>query len=438
MSKKIAAVSFANYVQGCNETLETILNSKQIETKNEALIHNIEKVGDLVNPNYDFDAEYTMDSYLKKMLDDYEADPLLERNGGPYKYCIYWVLTTKYETSYFNYATAYSGARAIYFSDGTEIVNKTQSTYTHTWDTTKDVDQLDDGTKVRWVKKYGSELNSSTHAPSMMYPQSTIASTDESPVIMIINDAYSNTMSNSKGHQFIANLPFLRVFVYGHEVVPSQPGGSGSGSGTFYTCTQLEYIKCYNAAVINASSGYFLRNCYNLYKLDMQLKTYANNVGFITGSSTRSFKVVNDDFIALGGSFTKPAPRPGLIDPKNVPLDLVYSTTTSPFITSGHTISTTYPFVNPSTSDGITAILVYGSVYIKNIVIPPGFKYNLNISSCTQLSEEAYINIFNNLADLTESETRTITLGSYVVIKASTVAIALNKNWTISGGIIID
>ena len=63
-----------------------------------------------------------------------------------------------------------------------------------------------------------------------------------------------------------------------------------------------------------------------------------------------------------------------------------------------------------------------------------GMKVSFNISNSTLLSSSELVKIFNNLADLTNSSSQTLTLGTTLLAKLTDEekAIATNKNWTLA------
>ena len=63
-----------------------------------------------------------------------------------------------------------------------------------------------------------------------------------------------------------------------------------------------------------------------------------------------------------------------------------------------------------------------------------GMKVSFNLSYSTLLSESELVKIFNNLADLTNSNSQTLTLGTTLLSKLTDEekAIATNKNWTLA------
>ena len=63
-----------------------------------------------------------------------------------------------------------------------------------------------------------------------------------------------------------------------------------------------------------------------------------------------------------------------------------------------------------------------------------GMKVSFDISKSTLLSESELVKIFNNLADLTNSSSQTLKLGTTLLAKLTDEekAIATNKNWTLA------
>ena len=63
-----------------------------------------------------------------------------------------------------------------------------------------------------------------------------------------------------------------------------------------------------------------------------------------------------------------------------------------------------------------------------------GMKVSFSLSDSTLLSESELVKIFNNLADLTNSSSQTLTLGTTLLAKLTDEekAIATNKNWTLA------
>ena len=59
---------------------------------------------------------------------------------------------------------------------------------------------------------------------------------------------------------------------------------------------------------------------------------------------------------------------------------------------------------------------------------------DLDISSCTKMEKEAIVEVLNNLKDLSGQTSKTLTLGSTLLVKLTTTdkLIATNKNWVLS------
>ena len=63
-----------------------------------------------------------------------------------------------------------------------------------------------------------------------------------------------------------------------------------------------------------------------------------------------------------------------------------------------------------------------------------GMKVSFDLSNSTLLSESELVKILNNLSDLTNSSSQTLTLGTTLLAKLTDEekAIATNKNWTLA------
>lgn len=447
MSKKIEAAVFANYVQGCNEALENILNTKQIETRNNPLITNIEKVGRLINPNHDTNLDtYILDSYFQKMIKEYEEDPLLEMNGGIYKGCVYYIFNT------INDSVALYNLGYTVYSDG-EISTETSNRsilIEHIWDKTKDVDKLDDGTIVRWVKLYSKSIPSSSYYIANGQPHSSRTSTDISGVVFVINDLSTIAAcgNSAMGHGYFKRTltPHLRGIVIGKRVTQSSQMVYISASGyAFWDIPSLEYIKIYNT--ISWTTGCrLIQGCNNLKKLDFKIKNGAWGQNGTLIGDCKANVFIPADFVtgesnSTGTVFDK---YYGDVMP-NIPLDAPFSRSSSLSSGLGETYfgeiycaETTFPMRSINTTHPTETILAYSGPNIKNIIVPKDFSYSIYIPNLPKLTLESLTSLFNNLADMTNSDTRILKFSSYQYIPKKLVDIAVNKNWTVTGAIIYE
>ena len=130
---KIKAVDFAKYVENAKNYGKDILKSKGVKVEdNKSLSYYIEHTNDLP----DKEEEYQHDSYFAKIIEDYENDPLLQRNGGQYAGCAYYVIRAMYDTSFVPSTSLWSDT-LLKTSDGQEIILPKEN-YTITWDKTKE------------------------------------------------------------------------------------------------------------------------------------------------------------------------------------------------------------------------------------------------------------------------------------------------------------
>ena len=72
---------------------------------------------------------------------------------------------------------------------------------------------------------------------------------------------------------------------------------------------------------------------------------------------------------------------------------------------------------------------------LQTIVLPEGFKYDINLYESTNIKRECVLDLFNKCAPLTEGESHTITLPNAYksnILTDAEIAIATNKGWTVN------
>ena len=192
---QIDSYDFARYVESCKESLNTVLNAKQITiSRSKSLASHIVQVASL--PSKEIIQPMSSDNYFSEfanIMEDYENDNLLVENGGEYNACIFCLFSDIGETTYID--KAYVGATKYLdvFSDGQTISSGNDQDYTKTWDTTKDL-LREDGTKYRWLKRYIKHSANSNISCNLCLGKSTSSTTDYSIIGVLYNGCGLNNL----------------------------------------------------------------------------------------------------------------------------------------------------------------------------------------------------------------------------------------------------
>ena len=85
-------------------------------------------------------------------------------------------------------------------------------------------------------------------------------------------------------------------------------------------------------------------------------------------------------------------------------------------------------------AENVSSISISCCYALKDIVVPFNFNTALNVNGICELYHDSIVAILNNLADLSDSSAKTLTLGATNLAKLTDEekAIATNKNWTLA------
>ena len=447
---KIKAVDFAKYVDDNRKLGIDILNSKNINSTNHdslnTVINNIAKLPDSPKEEtkYDYPQEF------KDLISAYENDPLLEMNGGEYNKCVYYGLENDYDKSVIY---AYIDMLVI-TSDGQYITPTSTGAITITWDTTKDLIR-ENGKGWRWIKVYrtvGSNFEKSNNLEIYgCYPETNVLY--KSPLKFVLIDGIHKITSGSQSYYNI-NRTDIECIVLGKSSPYVVLGTSQTtdlskptyeeGNSIYINKGSLRYfknlngiagiIKCNNKVVFDKLEGMFSLVSNIMYDgvIDLVLNNDDIYLDLNSIKNGDSYRLFNDTLQAngkyLGNSFNSNicGVRINKLLFPNIEEWGTYSIATQyiPFLE--------YIYIGDSLTTSFT--LPHQLLNIKYIRIPTNYAYDLSLSTAYTLTKECVLDIFNQIADLTNSTTLTLKLASRYkyILTDEELAIATNKNWTIS------
>lgn len=410
---KIKAVDFAKYVNDAKNYQKDILINKGVEVENnKSLLYYVEKTNEL--PNKDPDAEYIMDSYFAQMEEEYDKDPLLTKNGGEYEGCNYYIINTRYDTTYFP-AIGSSSTYLIKTSDGQEFTNS-NTAFTIQWDISKDTDALDDGTPVRWIKIYATTIQYNKKVGGC-YPSN---STSNPPSLLYLIYGFSKNLNatSSRVVESYAQNQLLRGVILSDNV-------NSSTYTIVYNCYSLEYLGIRNNSF--ATPG-IVDSGFSLKKLDY------NSIDLTTGTSP---VLLSDAYVLEKADF-------GNVDASKVNFNYSsgsladYSHSLKhlimPDVYNEVSIPECFSLEFLDLKKCLSDITISGTYNLKNVIISKDWDVGLKLSSAYKLTKDSILSIFNNVKDLTDSDTKTLTFSKYLAydLTEEELAIATNKNWTVT------
>ena len=234
---KIDALDFTKYVESNRQIAIDILKAKNVDIEKTSSLSNIvNKINYLPDRPVPDDEYFGYPQEYKALLEDYENDPLLTRNGGEYTKCVFYGLENRYDTTYLYLSSVTSNCRII-TSDGQDITQLTTN-FMITWDVSKDLTR-ENGNGWRWIKLYYSGTNA--NAPtSGCYPDMT---TDYlSPLFFLLIDGWSVAGSVNNVHWgSIKNSP-IECLVIGYNTNSIHFGSTSVNTENYNKITYLEHI----------------------------------------------------------------------------------------------------------------------------------------------------------------------------------------------------
>lgn len=414
---KIKAVDFAKYVEDGRVLSKNLLRAKGVDADDNRNLHYyINKFS--VLPNKPTPEEFVLDSYFTKFREDFNNDPLRTANGGEYLGCAYFIIAAKYDTSYIanTLLTNAASSRPIYIktSDGQEFNVTSQAAFTITWDKTKDVDILDDGTIIRWIKCYTNNL---VKTPIGFYEDNSTASI--SPLLYMIWDLSEDIKGGSStgknvGSTFTAPL---RAVVYGKNCITCSYLG-------LYSNNNLEYVE-FEASQLTARRSSGILSNLPILKILKFNNIILDDSSSILGGDNYALKELD-----LTNVFTEKVKDESILGNLLALETLVLPETYSKLAARFNNLKTLNlnTWISPTTS--LTSIY---APLLENLVVGADWNYSLHIT-LNNLTKQSVIGIFNNLKDLTGETSKKLTLSSVLQLQLTDeeLAIATNKNWTIS------
>ena len=242
---KIKAVDFAKYVDDNRKYLSSTLKTFGKDVKETDSLDKLVSTTASLNVFPEEEEEiFDYPKEWKDLMEEYENDPLLTRNGGEYQYCQYIGLSDMYDTSYLYISSGLGHQPFIKTSDGQQIIF-TEYDITITWDRSKDLTR-ENGQKYRWIKFYSKYTN--------IYPfgcPSQKNDTELGACLFCLYDSYGSitdgtSSSNQTSYKYLYNTT-IECFVSGYNVTKTnQTTGSAGHYNLTFNLKNLKYIKLYN------------------------------------------------------------------------------------------------------------------------------------------------------------------------------------------------
>lgn len=431
---KIKAVDFAKYVEDNRKLGIDILSSKNVNVKRtDSLSKTISKIAELpsktngsISPDTD---KYIPDPYFVKMEQDYLNDILRIENGGNYVGCNYIVLKAYYDTTFISGQYGLKGAsstKPIYIitSDNQEFTITSANDLTITWDKTKDIDTLEDGTIVRWIKIYKS-----VKQPSAYPCYDTNKALDYRGMVLMVIDDYREGLdggvSSSGAHLGTYGFTHIKYAVLTESVTRL--------NACLIGCYRLECIKHLGNELTLSSIGNINNGNPTNYKIEANIIGVSDSA-LTFGSGDLVFLehiLPNLDLlnISINHSGGYPMFR-GIYSSK----DIVFPETVERLnggvsIVNPNQTTLVMPNENSPTTGRWD---IYGRS-LQIISIPQSISRSIYLRT-PRLFKNSLINIFYNLKDLTGEKSSTITCPKMLEssFTLEELAIATNKNWTVT------
>lgn len=449
----IDSLDFAKYVDENKNFLKQILKLKGADVEeDESLNSYIEKVHQLRDKEDKPEEEYKLPKEWQDLLDEYETDPLLERNGGPYKYCHFAAYSDLYDELYMQ---GVSEAKCI-TSDRQEF-DLTSDFITITWDKSKDLIR-EDGGKYRWLKVYCTHTYFKyASGYDKNYSTTEIKNKIGSLLFLIIDS--TSTFSNSEQQSILDNCSFTEIesIILGYNVnsIPSK------------LTTKFSYSLKYLKSLTDITRIYSI-DANNIQKLDIQLSKnllldkyiacnsyslrdidFLNNVETITETSSESSLInnyhgeyfnltnlskyvttVNNPTILTESNYLKEISLPNLIieSPNN---DMRLFVVTTNYFYNYKKLEKL--ILNPNVKLAGTSF-TFG-MNMEDVLMPNNIDINLNLSYATKLTKDSFNDTISKLADLTGQTAKVLTVNRYqynIRLTEEQKNEIINKNWTIT------
>lgn len=345
---------------------------------------------------------YNRDENLPDIDTMFDNDPLRKINGGTYEACVYAIVLVPLTNTFTISANASTGKlNKIILSDGTEYDEVTSSksvTINESGIYTKT-----NGERCCLVKLYKTTYNGTAAA----------GSTTNYSQIETINDMGStfNSLVGYDYYRFVgSNVAYL----------------ADTNIQLNYTNYKFIRLDCDWVAYTIASMPDDARG-FSFVCNGRHINSGTYRFGY-SGSTTSmlSLDTMKLPEIVYDGTTTVTA---------NITMKKLYipdSINTITYGSSGKLVFTSLETLH--LGNGLTNLSLGTLAHLKNITTSPNMTYIPSLSTCYHLTKQSLLNILNGLADLTGQTAKTLTLGSVNKAKLTSeeLAIATNKNWTVS------
>lgn len=340
-----------------------------------------------------------------------------------------------------------TSADTFVLSDGTVYENITATTLVHTWDKSKDV--IDSkGRPMRYVRVYSSTaLNYLIgFANTVIWAVHKMGTS--------LSNSYTGYSNGYDCHAMNAPIECARIigvnsmnsYLYNIKKIIWENGiiNTNTANGTyFYNLKELELDS--RISQINSTSTYSNAKMFSNATIDY----------FVAPESLTSFEVTNgaNTFYYIVGDFSKcnrlttfklqnsnPVLQKIILPNSVTTLNITGGTYCArelnvPTSVQSLTLSSWYALEELTIPESVKTLSV-GSLYgLRRINIPYNFNLSgLSLNTSYYLEHDSIVNMLENLADLTGSTAKTLSIGSTNLAKLTDEekAIATNKNWTLS------
>lgn len=408
-SKDTAILEYAKYVENCHNTLDNILEMKNIKVdKNNTVMDSVLQANALNNYETSIVYSYEPDPYFLQMEEDWNNDPLLIKNGGIYYGSTYQILLAKHHSTYVD-KRVFTGNNGINIliktSDGQEfhLTSGALDSFNITWDTTKDI-TLQDGRRIRWIKIY-VEKNLGFYGIRGEFDETSI---DEPSIICLMyNTAISLPGTGSTRAPNNINDTYIEYMVLGDKVT----------SSSAYNNQNIRYLKTHNE--IPFTSGFFHSNVkralerYDGVIVSLALFEHINSIREADLSNVSISTSIN----TLNAPCCKKIKFPDIITIRYGVNAESIEVLELPQIITVSSFSLNCP-------------------NLKILTFKDNVEYDfyINLAACRLLKKENIVQFFKVLKDLTNFKTQTLVLplSQKLYYTDEELEIATNKNWTIT------
>jgi hypothetical protein len=337
-------------------------------------------------------------------------------------------------------------------SDGTIYTNITDSSLSHSWDTSKDI--IDSKNRaIRYIRWYSNTPNN--YLPGFYKTLLWAVSNHKSTAI---NDSASNFTSPNYATS-ITESP-VQCIEFGDKF-------TSFGTSGFSSLPELQKITSDNPIIFNNFSNNscsIFTSCPKLRSLDLKIQSLDMSSGWSYPNAFGNIESITIDPEIFTGNllrFPKYFNIKRIYGLEKTSITTVYiqgtglydlplpSTVSSIQLNLGHIEDFTIP-------ESVTSCTLSGGTYLRSLRIqsedlasfsietnlaaltflsvPSNWKYSLTLTNSVLLQKEAILGILYNLKDLTSSSAKTLTLGATNLAKLTDEekAIATNKNWTLA------